>query len=205
MNNPDIRKAVLSAFTADIIVMTLLLLSLISNGMMIYHQALAADVPRTISAAVINTANATSPVNEKIGSVNATTITIGNPFYSEHDKTTSSKHIVSNVTHGTELTLSGNGTATGVSFTDSGSAIITLGPNKTSVHIQGQVEIITKSGERGNLTFQEIGKIGADGKISAIGAAFFKTSSTGKLAFLNDVSIFRFTSFAIKSSSTSLH
>lgn len=120
--------------------------------------------------------------------VNATTLSLGSPFYTEKDKTTSSNLITINGIHAARVTFSGNGTTNGVSFTDKGIALISSGPNG-DVHIQGIAAITGQNGEKGNFTFREVGHVNAsDGKTRAAGVAFFSTiNPTGKLAFLTDL------------------
>ena len=120
--------------------------------------------------------------------VNATTISLGSPFYTEKDKTTSSNLITINGIHAARVTFSGNGTTNGVSFMDKGIALISSGPNG-DVHIQGIAAITGQNGEKGNFTFREVAHVSAsDGKTRAAGVAFFSTiNPTGKLAFLTDL------------------
>jgi len=120
--------------------------------------------------------------------VNGTTLSLGSPFYTEKDKTTSSNLITINGIHAARVTFSGNGTTNGVSFTDKGIALISPGPNG-DVHIQGIAAITGQNGEKGNFTFREVGHVSAsDGKTRAAGVAFFSTiNPTGKLAFLTDL------------------
>ena len=95
----------------------------------------------------------------------------GSPFYTEKDKTTSSTLVTINGIHAARVTFSGNGTTKGVSFTDSGIALITPGPNR-AVHAQGTVAIIGQNGEKANFTFREIGHVDPSGNTRATGAVF---------------------------------
>lgn len=126
--------------------------------------------------------------NTTTTAVNATTLSLGSPFYTEKDKTTSSNLITINGIHAARVTFSGNGTTNGVNFTDKGIALISSGPNG-DVHIQGIAAIIGQNGEKGNFTFREVGHMStSDGKTRAAGVAFFSTiNPTGKLAFLTDL------------------
>ena len=157
------------SFSAVIIILTSWLSTpLISYGLLPQSQ-------KVLAANASNTA------------ANATTLNLGSPFYTEKDKTTSITLVTINGIHAVRVTFSGNGTTKGVSFTDSGIALITPGPNR-AVHAQGRVAIIAQNGEKANFTFREIGHVNPSGNTRATGAAFSGTTSpTGKLAFLNDL------------------
>jgi hypothetical protein len=119
---------------------------------------------------------------------NITSITIGEPFYKQNDKPTSQKTVKVGGINATEISFSGNGTANNINFKDTGKALIIPRSGEAS-YIQGNAEIVNvnNSSEKASYTFQEIGQPGSDGKIKANGAAFFGSSATGKLAFLNNM------------------
>lgn len=170
-SNYVIALVLLSSLTGVIIIMASWLLSMpfISDVLSLQNQkALAANASNT--------------------TVNATTLSLGSPFYTEKDKTTSTNLITINGVHAVRVTFSGNGTTNGVSFTDKGIALISSGPNG-DVHIQGIAAINGQNGEKGNFTFREVGHVStSDGKTRAVGVAFFGTiNPTGKLAFLTDL------------------
>jgi hypothetical protein len=170
-SNYVVAVVLLSSFTGATIILAFCLLStpFISDVLSLEDQkALAANASNT--------------------TVNATTLSLGSPFYTEKDKTTSSNLITINGIHAARVTFSGNGTANGVNFTDKGIALISAGPNG-DVHIQGIAAIIGQNGEKGNFTFREVGHVStSDGKTRAAGVAFFSTiNPTGKLAFLTDL------------------
>jgi hypothetical protein len=120
-------------------------------------------------------------------SINIATISIGDPFYKQNDKSTSQKLVVVNGIHASEISFSGTGTANGISFRDTGKALV-MPRAGGATYVQGNAVIMTNNtGEKATYTFQEIGHSAADGTIRGNGAAFFGSDATGKLAFLNNV------------------
>jgi hypothetical protein len=118
---------------------------------------------------------------------NVTTITIGEPFYTQTDKPTNQKAAVVNGVNSSEISFSGNGTANGINFKDTGKASIVPRAGEAA-YIRGNVEIvnINNSSEKATYTFEEIGHRSSDGSMNSNGAAFFGSNATGKLAFLNN-------------------
>jgi hypothetical protein len=121
------------------------------------------------------------------------------PLYIELDKTTNRKAVVVNgttttATNATEVSFSGNGTARGVNYTDSGKGLIIPIENGV-IFAKGYVTMITSNGDVVSARFQEIGHPMVDANntiIIASGAAFFDSKATGKLAFLgNSVAIYK--------------
>ena len=61
-------------------------------------------------------------------------------------------------------------------------------PNGTGVlHAVGKGVIMTKDGEMATYTGEGVGRIADRGEINWRGSIFYRTSSTGKLAFLNNL------------------
>jgi hypothetical protein len=122
------------------------------------------------------------------------------PLYIELDKITNRKAVVVNgttttATNATEVSFSGNGTARGVNYTDSGKGLIIPREDRV-IFVKGYVIMITSSGDTTSASFQEIGHPMVDANntiiINARGAAFFDSKATGKLAFLgNSVAIYK--------------
>jgi hypothetical protein len=121
------------------------------------------------------------------------------PLYIELDKISNRKAVVVNgtttATNATEVSFSGNGTARGVIYTDSGEGLVIPRENRV-IFIKGYVTMITSSGGTSSASFQEIGHPMIDANntiiINASGAAFFDSKATGKLAFLsNSVAIYK--------------
>jgi hypothetical protein len=123
------------------------------------------------------------------------------PLYIELDKTTNRKAVVVNgtttainATNATEVSFSGNGTARGVNYIDSGKGLIIPGENRV-IFVKGYVTMITSSGDTASASYQEIGHPMVDANntiINASGAAFFDSKARGKLAFLgNSVAIYK--------------
>jgi hypothetical protein len=133
--------------------------------------------------------------NIKITTTN-NNLTLGNPFYIEYDKTLSQTPVtLNNGKHVIGVTFSGNGTVKGITFTQTGRALI-VPVSKGTVDIIGGVVIKDKDKGSGNgnatLSFREIGRMNAtDRTIQGTGAAIFNTNATGNLAFLsNTVAMF---------------
>ena len=125
------------------------------------------------------TINTTIPTN--------TNITLGNPIFIEHDKTTSRQGVVINGSQGFKASFAGSGMIKGINFTDTGTALIVLRPNGYS-YILGKADITTIDGsEQGSYTLYSIGYADANGTIRDNGAAFFHTNSTGKLDVVNNL------------------
>jgi len=120
-----------------------------------------------------------------------TAFSLQGPLYTEYDKPTIQKAVVVNGTHASSLSFSGHGTANGVNFTDSGKALI-ISRGSSIIVGKGQAAMMTSSGDKTSLTFEEIGHLDANGTITASGASFFDANATGKLAFLgNTVAIYK--------------
>ncbi|MFL6401581.1 MAG: hypothetical protein ACJ72J_18635, partial [Nitrososphaeraceae archaeon] len=90
-------------------------------------------------------------------SINIATISIGDPFYKQNDKSTSQKLVVVNGIHASEISFSGTGTANGISFRDTGKALV-MPRAGGATYVQGNAVIMTNNtGEKATYTFQEIG------------------------------------------------
>ena len=125
------------------------------------------------------TINTTIPTN--------TYITLENPIFIEHDKTTSRQGVVINGSQGFKASFAGSGMIKGINFTDTGTALILLRPNGYS-YILGKAVITTIDGsEQGSYTLYSIGHADVNGTIRDNGAAFFHTNSTGKLDVVNNL------------------
>ena len=120
-----------------------------------------------------------------------TTFTLGSPFWIDNDKTTGQR--VLDVNDPSGLTLE-------TSFSDFGAGIIkgvgnatTIGTIITSfrpggvLYSQGKGVTTTNDGEMATWTEQGIGHFTKQGKVVSHGIRIFSTSSTGKLAFLNNL------------------
>lgn len=145
----------------------------------------------------LGTLTTSTTIQRAMGS-NSTTnptvpLTLGNPYYVEYDKTTSQKPVVINgTTHATQITFSGHGMAKDVNITDNGKALIIPRDTKGSaVLLQGNVNLISSSGDKASLDIKELGHMDPNGAIKANGAAFFDANATGRLSYLgNTVSIY---------------
>lgn len=141
------------------------------------------------------TTSTTTTIQRAMGTNITTTLplSLGNPYYVEYDKTTSQRPVVINgTTHATEITFSGHGMAKDVNITDNGKALIIPRDTKGSaVLLQGNVNLISSSGDKASLDIKELGHMDPNGAIKANGAAFFDANATGRLSYLsNTVSIY---------------
>ena len=123
-------------------------------------------------------------------------ITLGNPFYIQYDKITSQVPVpLRSGGTATGVIFSGTGTVKGISFADTGRALI-IPISKTIVDIDGGLVLKTTVGggkDNGNatLSFREISHMIAAGTMQGSGAAIFNPNATGKLSFLsNSVAMF---------------
>ena len=152
------------------VVWSLFLPSLVVPSSTIIQKAMAENATTT---------NTTIPTN--------TNITLGNPIFIEHDKTTSRQGAIINGSQGFKASFAGSGMIKGINFTDTGTALIVLRPNGYS-DILGKAVITTIDGtEKGSYTFKSIGHADANGTIRDNGALFFHTNSTSKLAIVNNL------------------
>jgi hypothetical protein len=121
-------------------------------------------------------------------------ITLGNPFYIQHDKITRQEPLLSpDGRRATGVTFSGNGTVKGISIVDSGRALI-IPISNGIVEIVGEVILNATDGSLHNATlaFREIGHVNAyDKTVQGAGAIIFNANATGKLSSLsNTVAMF---------------
>ncbi|MDQ6667145.1 MAG: hypothetical protein M3Y53_02840 [Thermoproteota archaeon] len=124
-------------------------------------------------------------------------ITLGNPFYIEYDKITSTVPGIplNGGGHATGVTFSGNGVVKGIGFTDTGRALI-IPISKTIVGIFGGLAIKANDGggkANGNatLSFREVVHLTAAGTMQGSGAAIFNANATRDLSLLsNTVAMF---------------
>ena len=115
-------------------------------------------------------------------------ITLGNPIFTEHDKATLPKPIVINGTHGSQASYSGIGVVKGVNFSANGTVFI-VPRSDGSADLTGHAVITTADGEKGSYKFYSLGHTDANGTTRDNGAVFFSTTSSGKLSAINDLVI----------------
>jgi hypothetical protein len=130
--------------------------------------------------------NSTAPVttNQQTNS----SITLGNPIFTEHVKVTPPKPIVINGTHGLQVSYSGSGVVKGVNFSSNGTVFI-VPRSDGSADLSGHAVIITADGEKGTYKFYSLGHTDANGTTRDNGTLFFGTTSSGKLSAINDLVI----------------
>jgi hypothetical protein len=135
--------------------------------------------------------------SNQTGSINDQ-LTLGNPFLEEKGKVILQR--VTGITNGLpriETSFSANDTINGnIPAREIGSYVTVPRPASGNTNVlfgEGQGAITTKDGEMATWTGQGIGHFTSDGKIVFRGSLFFTTTSTGKLAFLNNmVGIFQY-------------
>lgn len=139
----------------------------------------------------------TSSGNDVTTTTTNNNITLGNPFYIEYDKITSTVPGIplNGGGHATGVTFSGNGTVKGIGFTETGRALI-IPISKTIVGIFGGLAIKANDGggnANGNatLSFREVVHMTPAGTMQGSGAAIFNANATRNLSFLsNTVAMF---------------
>ena len=160
----------------------------------------AVDVANNTSSQAVITRQPTEltqgTLNNNIKTITTTNnnITLGNPFYIEHYKITSQVPVLSaDGRRATGVTFSGNGTVKGISFVQSGRALI-IPISKGMVEIIGGVILNATDGSLSNATlaFREIGHVNPyDKTIKGTGAIIFNANATGNLSSLsNTVAMF---------------
>jgi hypothetical protein len=114
---------------------------------------------------------------------NESSVTLGNPIFTEYDKATSPKPAVVNGSNGLEASYLGNGTVKGVDFTANGTVFIEP-RNDGFADLRGHAVITTNDGEKGTYKFYSLGHQDANGKTKDNGAVFFHTTSNGTLSIV---------------------
>lgn len=118
---------------------------------------------------------------------NNSTNTLGNPFFVEKGKIIGQRVINVSPQPQLEFTVAANATINGnISATNTGTTVGILQPNGV-FRSMGHGFIMTQDDEVATYTSQVIGKVTKEGNVLSVGANFWNTPSTGKLAFLNDM------------------
>ncbi|HZE78758.1 MAG TPA: hypothetical protein VE089_09435 [Nitrososphaeraceae archaeon] len=138
----------------------------------------------------IPTAIASLPTSTTATNQTNSSITLGNPDFTEQDKATPPKPVIINgVTHGLQTSYSGSGTVKGVNFSVNGTVFI-VPRIDGSADLIGHANIATTDGEKGTYSFYSLGHMdNATGSTKDNGAAFFHTNSSGKLSIVKDLVI----------------
>jgi hypothetical protein len=139
----------------------------------------------------IPTAIASLPTSTTATNQTNSSITLGNPDFTEQDKATPPKPVIINgVTHGLQTSYSGNGTVKGVNFSVNGTVFILPRSDSGSADLIGHAVITSTDGEKGTYSFYSLGHMdNATGSTKDNGAAFFHTNSSGKLSIVKDLVI----------------
>jgi len=134
-----------------------------------------------------------SASDTNVASVNTTnnTLTLGNPFWIDNDKTTGQRVLDVNNPNGPTLETSfsdfGAGMIKGIgNATTIGTIVNSFRPGG-ALYSHGQGVTTTNDGEMATWTEQGIGHFTKQGKVVFHGIRIFSTPSTGKLAFLNSL------------------
>jgi hypothetical protein len=154
-----------------------------------------APISNNNNNATTNTTAAASPSSKtqsnQTGVINDQLI-LGSPFLEEKGKVIVQR--VTGITNGLpriETSFSANDTINGnTAAREIGSYVTVPRPSNGNSNIlfgEGQGAITTKDGELATWTGQGIGHFTSDGTIVFRGSLFFTTTSTGKLAFLNNM------------------
>lgn len=132
-----------------------------------------------------------------------TTLTLSSPFWIDNDKTTGQRVLDVNNPSGPTLETSfsdfGAGIIKGVGNATTIGTIITSFRPGGALYSQGKGVTTTDDGEIATWTEQGIGHFTKQGKVVFHGIRIFSTSSTGKLAFLNNLVGVLYTQADIKS------
>ena len=115
-------------------------------------------------------------------------ITLGNPIFTEQDKATPPKPVVVNGTHGLQAYHIGSGVVKGVNFAVNGTVFI-VPRSDGFAELRGHAVMTTANGEKGTYNFYSLGHQDANGSTKDNGAAFFQTTSSGKLSIVNGLVI----------------
>jgi hypothetical protein len=111
-------------------------------------------------------------------------ITLGNPIFTEHDKAIPPKPVVINGTHGLQVSYLGSGVVKGVNFAANGTIFI-VPRSDGFADLRGHAVMTTANGEKGTYNFYSLGHEDANGSTKDNGAVFFHTTSNGKLSIVN--------------------
>lgn len=157
---------------------TISMLSITPSAYLIpqYHQALAQNYNTS--------ANVSPPGTSTMDQQSNSSITLGNPIFTEYDKTTHPKPSVVNGTDGLQVSYLGSGVVKGVNFTANGSVFI-IPRSDGFADLRGHAVMSTANGEKGTYNFYSLGHQDANGSTKDNGAVFFQTTSNGKLGIIN--------------------
>jgi len=140
----------------------------------------SAPIPLRIQIAMAQIDNATSTTQTN------SSITLGNPVFTEHTKVTPPKPAVINGINGSRVSYSGSGVVKDVNFSVNGTVFI-VPRSDDSADLTGYAVITTTEGEKGTYNFYALGHTDASGSVRDNGTAFFNTISSGKLSIVKDL------------------
>jgi hypothetical protein len=129
----------------------------------------------------------TTTAQDLLGVNSSNTTSLGNPFLVEKGKIIGQRVLSVSPQPQLEFTFVADATINGViNATNTGTIVNTVQANGV-FHAKGQGFIMTEDGEVATYTNQVIGNLTKEGNVLSLGAGFWNTPSTGKLAFLNDM------------------
>jgi hypothetical protein len=126
------------------------------------------------------------PQQQQQQQLNNSSINLGNPIFTEHDKATPPKSEVIKGIYTLQASYSGTAKVKDVNFSVNGTILI-IPRIDGGEDISGHAVISTADGEKGSYSFYSIGHTDDNGTTRDNGAAFFHTSSGGKLSIVNNL------------------
>jgi hypothetical protein len=175
-----------------VVLATSLIASIGGIGLLFHPQfsfAQSANVEQVPTLAVANPSSASSiNLNTSAPLAVVAPVTIGNQFYQERGAVTTQRVIGVDVNNGPifENSYVAHGMLRGsIPVTNIGTIKVTIRPGSVSFG-EGQGVITNVNGEVATWTSHGLGHL-SQGKVIVIGSVILKTSSTGNLAFLNNM------------------
>ncbi|MGN6628738.1 MAG: hypothetical protein ACTHKJ_02565, partial [Candidatus Nitrosocosmicus sp.] len=168
--------------TRTIIIILLLIFSIplsISMVSITPSVYLITQYPQALAQNYNTSASVSPPGTSTMDKQSNSSITLGNPIFTEYDKTTTPpKPSVVNGTDGLQASYLGSGVVKGVNFTANGSVFI-VPRSDGFADLRGHAVMSTANGEKGTYNFYSLGHQDANGSAKDNGALFFQTTSNG--------------------------
>jgi hypothetical protein len=143
------------------------------------------DRPLQIQIAMAQNDNTTASTTTTT-THNNSSINLGDPIFTEHDKAAPPKKEFIKSTYRLQSSYSGSGMVKGVNFSVNGT--VSIVPRiDGAADVTGHAVIYTADGEKGSYSFYSIGHTDDNGTTRDNGAAFFHTTSAGKLSIVNNL------------------
>jgi cell division protein YceG involved in septum cleavage len=158
-------------------------MSLIWSSSSSLSSYLMPDRPLQIQIAMAQNDNTTASTTT---TQNNSSINLGDPIFTEHDKATPPKKEFIKGMYRLQSSYSGSGVVKGVNFSVNGTILI-VPRIDGGADVSGRAAISTAEGEKGTYNFYSIGHTDDNGTTRDNGAAFFHTTSAGKLSVVNNL------------------